>query len=160
MSEGEPDCHDDYYDTYNGGCNSVGWTTICPEDGNSAEMCGKSGTFLYQGLDYRDTDWYRCAGVGEIMTASVLAEFPVQLIFIYGTDCANPEYELATGGSMQVVTLSRYVEAGDEVWIWVGPSRFNEIPCGSTYVLSMDGIRCEATPTRHTSWGTIKALHR
>jgi hypothetical protein len=156
LLEGEPDCHDDYVDTYNGGCESIGWTPICPTEANSAVMCGTSGTYLYQGINRRDTDWFTCTGTGATMSASVIAEFPVQLMFIYGTDCDNLQYEVETGGMMQPVTLSRYVDAEDEVWIRVCPSQFDGVLCGSTYVLSMDGIQCEPTPARWTSWGSVK----
>ncbi|MFH1336624.1 MAG: hypothetical protein ABII96_08925, partial [Candidatus Zixiibacteriota bacterium] len=57
IQEGEPVCVDEYVDNYNGGCNSnpVVFQTI---DCNTT-ICGTSGTYLYTGLNYRDTDWFR-----------------------------------------------------------------------------------------------------
>jgi hypothetical protein len=157
LIEGEPDCGPDYYDSYNGGCNSVGWQDICPTEGNHADMCGKSGTYTYFGLSYRDTDWFSVIGNGGTMTMTLEGEFATQLIFIYGTDCANPLYDYTTGAPCSPVSLSRTVADGSIVWPWVGPSVFSGVPCSSEYVLSLDGIRCEPTATENTSWGTIKA---
>lgn len=159
IHEGEPDCYDGYYDTYNGGCNSVGWQEICPTEGTHADMCGKSGTYSYYGLSYRDTDWFTVTAVGGTLTMTLEADFPVVLIYIYGTDCANPLYDYTTANPCQSVSLSRTVAADAIVWPWVGGNQFSGIPCGSNYVLSLDGIKCGATATENTSWGTIKSRY-
>lgn len=160
LIEGEPDCYDGYYDSYNGGCNSVGWQDICPTSGNHADMCGKSGTYYYYGLSYRDTDWFTATGIGGTMTMTLNGGFSDVLIFIYGTDCNNPLYDYTTGNPCQPITLSRYVADGAVVWPWVGPNGFGTgIPCGSDYVLSLDGIKCQGTAVENTSWGTIKARY-
>lgn len=164
LVEGEPPCADGYYDAYNGGCNSTGWTVICPQQESAAEMFGKSGTFLYDGLSYRDTDWYTVYGAGTTMSVTCRAEFPLQLIVMYGTDCNNLGYDLVTGGMCYEVNLSRYVEIGAEVWVWVAPSQFNGIPCESDYLLTLDGIGtgpgCEAVPVIKSTWGAIKNRFR
>jgi len=158
--EGEPVCHDDYYDSYNGGCNSVGWQDICPQNGNHAVLCGESGTYYYFGLSYRDTDWFRVYGTGGTMTATLEGDFNTQLIFIYGTNCASPLYDYTTGVPCSPVSLSRTVGAGVETWIWVGASQFSGIPCGSDYVLTLDGIYCTGTATENATWGNVKSLYR
>jgi hypothetical protein len=58
--EGEPACFDDYVDSTNGGCNSAPpvYTNIPCNDG-TATVCGTTGTYLFQGAQYRDTDWYQ-----------------------------------------------------------------------------------------------------
>lgn len=148
LIEGEPDCYDGYVDMYNGGCNSTPqvFQNICPQAGTSAAvMCGKSGTYLYQGLSYRDTDWYQVYGNGGTLTETCEADFPLQLIFIYGTNCASPLYDYTTANPCQSVSLSRTVGAAVGAWMWVGPSQFNGVPCGSSnYVLSLSGISCGA----------------
>jgi len=159
LIEGEPDCYDGYYDSYNGGCNSVGWQEILPTSGNHADMCGKSGTYLYFGSSYRDTDWFTVQGIGNTMTMTLNADFADVLIFIYGTDCANPLYDALTGTPCNPITLSRYVADGAVVWPWVGPNGFAGIACGSNYVLSLDGIGPGATAVENTSWGTVKARY-
>ncbi len=160
LQEGEPECGDNYYDATNGGCNSEGWTDMCPQDGNHAVMCGKGGTYLYYGSSYRDTDWIRVYGNGETMTATCTAEFPVQFIFIYNPDCYNLLYDLTTASACIPATLSRYVAAGQEVWMWVGTQQFNGVPCDKEWILEMTGIYCEGVPADKSSWGTIKNMYK
>ena len=164
LDEGEGDCFDGYFDTYNGGCNSTGWLVVCPQDANNAVLCGTSGTYLYNGGGYRDTDWMLAYGNGGTMTASLRAEFPVQFIFIYGLDCNNLVYDITTAGACQDAVLSRNVAAGTPVWLWVGASVFDGVPCGSNWVLTVDGLGsgegCEPTPVVEKSWGEIKGLYR
>jgi hypothetical protein len=165
--EGEPPCGDNYWDTWNGGCNSQGFQLICPQEGSSAVMCGKSGTYNYYGSNYRDTDWYYCYGTGSTMTASVVAEFQVQLIFFYIIDynCAAFQYDSVNGAPLQEVALSHTIADGEVAWIYVGPSVFVGVPCESDYVLNLSGISglgpdCIGTPTQKESWGRIKNLFR
>jgi len=161
--EGEPDCYDGYFDSYNGGCNSTGWTNICPQDGDHAVLCGKSGTYLYNGLSYRDTDWFLLEGCGGQVCATWTSSFPIQAILIYGPDCNNLLYDLGTGGPGQPVTLCRNITGA--FWLWAGGSQFNGIPCGSDYTIDVTGIcdipgvDCGAVPTESKSWGAIKNLY-
>jgi hypothetical protein len=166
LQEGEPPCHDLYVDEYNGGCNTTGFPTICPQGGgSSAVLCGKSGTFVDENNDtVRDTDWYTCWGTGGVMTMSCVAEFPLQLLFIYGTDCSAPLCELVTAEPCQTATISRTVPAGMFVWAWVGVPDFTVIPCESDYTLTLGGIAagpdCAPSPTQPASWGRIKSTYR
>lgn len=164
IAEGEPACGPDYYDAYNGGCNSTGWTLLCPTTGTDAVICGMSGTYVNGGTSTRDTDWFQAYGTGGAMTATVCADFPVQLLFIYGTSCTAPEYDAITGQPGQEVSLSRNVAAGVEVWIWVGPSGYTGVACESPYLLTMSGIAtsagCGPTATERTTFGRIKSLYR
>ena len=164
VAEGEPACGPNYADVYNGGCNSTGWTLVCPTAGADAVICGMSGTYVSGGLDNRDTDWYRAVGTGGTMTATVCGSFATQLLFIYGLDCAAPVYDAITGQAGQEISLSRTVANGAEVWIWVGPSGFTGVPCESPYLLTVSGAAtqagCGPTPTERTSFGVIKSLFR
>jgi hypothetical protein len=164
LSEGEVDCFDGYYDDYNGGCNSVGWTLVCPQGDGQAEMCGTSGTYLYNGFSYRDTDWMLAYGNGGTLSATCEATFPLQFIYIYGTDCFALGYDLYTAGPCTPVTGSSFVAAGVPVWLWVGASVFDGVPCGSDWVLTVDGLGtgegCEPVPVLNKSWGEIKDSFR
>lgn len=166
LLEGEEDCYNDYEDHTNGGCNSVPqvWGLICPQYDEHAVLCGTGGNYLYNGSDYRDTDWFRCYGTGGTMTATVCASFPVQLIFIYGTNCDSPVYDIITGNPGQEISLSRTVDLETEVWIWVGTQVFTGTPCGSPYLLTMDGIYagqdCEPVAVEQKTWGNIKSIYR
>lgn len=166
VGEGEPDCHDGYDDAYNGGCGAAGWLEVCPQGGTSAVLCGTSGT--YNGGVVRDTDWMQAWGSGGTLSATVEAEFPVQLLFIYGTNCGALQYDTATGDPCTPATLSRTVGAGVPVWLWVGPSQFGGVPCGSKWVLTVDGIsaggQCEPTAIAEgmatESWSVVKEIFR
>lgn len=161
--EGEPDCGPNYVDTYNGGCgsNPTAFQTLCPELGTStAVLYGKSGTYLYNGLSYRDTDWFEVFGIGATVTATLRGEFPVQLILIYGTDCAYPVFDFVQGNPCQDVSLSHYLAVGQSMWIWVGPSVFAGPPCGSHYMLTVENTMCWVTADDETSWGAVKKLFR
>jgi len=160
LLEGEPDCYDEYYDSYNGGCNSVGFPEICPQSGNMATMCGKSGTYSYQGSSYRDTDWFTCYGAGMTATLTCVAEFPLQLIFIYGADCNNLQYTYTTAQPMVPATLSWFMAQGVPFWPWIGSSQFTGVPCGSDWIMDLAGIWCQPTATQPSTWGTIKGLYK
>jgi hypothetical protein len=165
LLENEPPCHDEYVDTWNSGCQGPAFQLICPQaETNSAVMCGKSGTYLFNGQSYRDTDWFQVYGNDEVLSATVRAEFPVQLMFIYGTDCSALQYDWASGRICEDATLSRTVAAGTYVWIWVGPSVFTGIPCESDYILTLTGLGtgegCAPVPVERQSWGRIKTTFR
>ena len=52
IMEGEPDCHDDYDDNYNGGCSPMPpvFQVLEPSD-EPIHVCGKSGNFLTTGIE-------------------------------------------------------------------------------------------------------------
>ena len=163
LVEGEPDCHDGYVDNYNGGCNSRPYvfSYVCPQPGESTIMCGKSGTYLSGGgWSYRDTDWFEVYGDGGLMVGACFAEFPLQLIFIYGADCSYLEYSLTAVDCCQWTVLGGSVARGAPVWWWVGPSTFSGYPCGADYLLELRGIWCPSSPAEPTTWGEIKRCFR
>jgi len=145
--EGEPACHDNYDDVYNGGCKTETFQYLAPES-ETVRMCGESGTFLYNGLAYRDTDWYeirpRAAGTIDVHCE---AEFPVLVMLLDGRQgCAGmTTMEFASAGPCQPpASLSVDLDPGT-YWIWVAPSVFSGVPCGSRYRLWIDGYRPNAT---------------
>jgi hypothetical protein len=160
IQEGEPPCVDNYNDQYNGGCNSTGWTVVEATGGGCADVCGKSCTYIYQGLSYRDTDWYtmNALAAGNV-NASCEAEFPLQFILIYGANCANLQYTLGTAGPCTPVNLSWYFGAGAEFWLWVGASVFSGIP-ESDYTFNVCNIEGGPVPVENKSWGAIKNSYR
>ena len=161
--EGEPPCVDEYDDEYNSGCTVTDgqWTLIGAYDGDCATMCGRSCTFLYQGSTYRDTDWYTMTAAGGYVTATCLAEFPLQFVFFYVIDynCIEYEYLLGTSDPCEALTMAYSFAAGQEVWLWVGPSLFSGVP-ESDYILDVCGILGEPTPVRESTWGSIKGMFR
>jgi hypothetical protein len=125
-------------------------------------MCGQSGTYTYHGMSYRDTDWIRVYGNGETMTATCRAEFPLQFIFIYNTDCNNLQYDLTTAGPCVPASLSRYVAPEQEVWLWVGASTFSGVPCSFRWILEVDGMGWSGpwSPSENSTWGEIKNMYK
>jgi len=162
----EPPCSTDYFDATNGGCNSVPnvFEPMGAQADNCGNMCGLGGTYTYQGLSYRDTDWFEVTATGGALTADCTAEFPLQFILIYGPDCNNLQYNLLTGSACQTLSLSYNFGAGDTAWLWVGAQVFTGVPCsgsGSNYVLHACGIgEGQPVPVENKSWGGIKSLYR
>lgn len=165
LLEGEPPCSDGYPGGYNGGCcgGGGGFQTVLPQQGHVAVMCGKGGTYSYEGFSYRDTDWFEVWGNNGILTATCRAEFPLLLIFIWNVDCSNLLFDQTMAEACQTATLSRYVPAGTPAVIWVGSSAFSGWPCELNYVLELDNIGQRPTssaPDLGTHWGAIKSLFR
>ena len=140
IDEGEPDCGQDYVDMYNGGCNSVPevFQAISPGD----IICGISGTFDYQGSDYRDTDWFEYIATSDsALTLTVVAEFPVLIFIIDGTlGCDGLEIiSNIDANPCDTVSLTYTPVIGNTYWYWVGPSIFTGYPCPLNYVAILSG---------------------
>jgi len=147
IEEGEPPCGDEYVDEYNGGCNSdppVFSEILCGDT-----ICGQGGTFLFTppGEDpvlQRDTDWYEVeTDTGKNLTWTGIAEFPLQLLVIFGGDgsCDEGSYTIIASGqgdpcsSMEVV--AEEVPPG-LYWMWAGPSVFEDFwACPLDYVATL-----------------------
>jgi len=157
--EGEPPCQDNYYDAYNGGCNSTGWTWFWNTPGtNCGTVCGKSCTYLYNGSSYRDTDWYTTAAIGGLVTVTSQAEFPQMLALMYVPNCNNLQYVYVLGNLCTATALSYSFPANAELWVFVAPSVYSGIP-ESNYVYDVCGIM-GPTPTQETTWGQIKNAYK
>jgi hypothetical protein len=151
IPEGEPTCYDDYVDNYNGGCNSSPY--IWQNINCNTTICGTSGTYLFTGLQYRDTDWFRVeAGDGDL-TFKAVAEFPLQTILIDAgsEDCVDyTVLDYRQVNMCDTATISMYVSAG-VYWLWVGPSVFTGYPCGLEYVMQVEctgfGPQISVTPS-------------
>jgi hypothetical protein len=160
IHEAEPPCVDNYFDNYNGGCNSPGFPfqIIDGDADGCVDLCGKSCTYLYQGLSYRDTDWFEVYGNNENLSCTWEAEFPLQAILIYGTDCNNLQYVIGSAGPCTPVTLTWFVGTSVPAWLWTGASVFSGIP-ESDYVMNICGLEHGEVPVEETSWGAIKNLY-
>ena len=139
MAEGEPDCGTDYVDNYNGGCNSSPY--VFQNLTGNTTICGTSGTYLYYGGQYRDTDWFRVETSDGTLTWKAVAEFPV-LIFLIDAGTENcSDYSILgyiTADLCDTAVLSMYVPAG-VYWLWVGPSVFAGYDCPKNYVAILQG---------------------
>jgi hypothetical protein len=174
MNEGEPTLHDGYVDVYNSGCSSpefgdpfqaIDWINVAdghPADGR-AWLCGKSGWFLSSGgMETRDTDWFRVfAREDGLMEFTVESELPCYIFKLAPLDCAAVAVELqALADCEQPVTLSFPVAAGEEVWLWVGPSTFNGPVTEFDYFMTVSNNLFDVVPAEKVSWGEVKSLYR
>jgi hypothetical protein len=169
VNENEPVCYDGYYDNTNGGCNSTGWTALDPQSGNTGVGCGQAGTYYYGYYSYRDTDWWLCCSDGSgLQSESVEGEFDPMVILIYAysgvISCSNYTYVYTYGirCNAGASTASANCGAADaEFWPWVGTQVFGYgVPCGSDYVVTVDGIKsCGTVANEASTWGNVKALY-
>jgi len=140
IPEEEPVCEDDWEDIWNSGCG--GHPVAFDSIGCNAKICGTSGTFLYSGAQYRDTDWFRVELAGAaFLTWSAVAEFPVLILLIDAgsEDCYNYEIlDWREADPCDTAKISLSVPAG-VYWLWVAPWVFEGYPCGVEYVAE---IRC------------------
>ena len=122
-------------------------------------MCGYSCTYTYEGSSYRDTDWFESVGMGTTVTLTSVAEFALQSILIYGTNCNALQYVIATSGPGVPNTLSWTIANNAPVWLWEGPQGFSGVP-NSQYKFEVCGIQGGINPTETTTWGSLKNSYR
>lgn len=157
--EGEPVCGPNYIDSWNGGCNSV--PPVFSSLGCNG-VCGAGGNYNFNGLSYRDTDWYAVTlPVGCNITVSLCASFESQLAIIDGSaGCAG--FFLTCGsvfGTAGTTVSCGPVPVTSATWIFVATSAFAGVPCGSPYYLTV-ASECCTNATESTTWGGIKGLYR
>ncbi len=132
--ENEPDCGVDYDDNFNGGCNST--PPVFQDIVDGQIYLGTSGTFIFEGSNYRDTDWFRyVASQNMALTFTGVAEFAFLLFIIDGTDGCDSTYTILddnSGNTNDTVTVTAIVSAGT-YWMWAGPSVFEGYPCPADY---------------------------
>ena len=97
------------------------------------DVCATSGTFLYGGYSYRDTDWYEFEVTQQlIVTLTCIGEFPLNMFIVDGTpgcgDYVMLEYisvpECEEGIMQHTLSPGTY-------WFVVVPQEFSGVPCGS-----------------------------
>jgi hypothetical protein len=146
LQEGEPTCYDGYVDNYNGGCNSDPDVFQVLEPGcGTITVCGTSG--VYDGYSTRDTDWFQIAlsEQSDLMFCCT-AEFPLLIFLLDGNSGCDPYIiTSATAGECEQACIQYTLGAGT-YWLWVGPSEWGDIPCGSDYVMTLDGYRYNEGP--------------
>jgi hypothetical protein len=173
--EGEPHLFNGYEDTFNSGCNDdyglfpfsiVNW--INDDDGlppynDQAWICGTSGWHLSPtGGETRDTDWYSIiARENGIMEFTVESEFPTYIFKLAPLDCAIVDVELQGAPDCGLpATLTFPVTAGEEIWLWVGPTTFTGPVTEFKYTMSVSNVDYVVIPNEDRGWGEIKALYK
>ncbi|UCE67758.1 MAG: hypothetical protein JSU85_07070 [Candidatus Zixiibacteriota bacterium] len=139
IPEGEPDCYEDYDDTYNGGCNSdiPVFSTINIGD----TICGTAGTFISHDTlgnpgNSRDTDWYALTITADAMLHYYgVGEFDLQLLVIDAGSQDCIDYVVGPGIQIEACStgvISMPVTPG-VYWLWAGTADFIGVACGSDY---------------------------
>jgi hypothetical protein len=142
IPEGEPICYDGYEDQFNSGCGGdpVVFSYIdCGEI-----ICGTSGTFMYEGANYRDTDWYELVlPEASTVTCSAVGEFPVLLMLIDAQSGDCIDYIILgfdEAPPCSPATLVFECLPPGLYWLWIAPSVFEGVPCGAAYTAT---VSCE-----------------
>jgi hypothetical protein len=167
LLEGEPVCADNYYDSYNGGCNSappVFSALPMPAAYTSETVCGTYGGFFYAGLSYRDTDWYEIhvpAPGNCVISWTVRGETDTLCGIINGNaGCpATSFFSYAYGAKCTDLTAVATVSAGTW-WLWAGTLNFGTVagPCGQHY---NGTLYSECTiAVEPSTWGQIKNMYK
>lgn len=175
VDEGEPTLHDGYVDAFNGGCNSpdygapfqeINWTNdvdgVPPYDG-SAWFCGTSGWYVSpDGMDSRDTDWFRVFALQTGgMEFTVESEYECYMYKLAPTDCDEVAVEQsAIAYCFWPETMTFPVTAGEEIWLWVGPTEFTGWVTEFIYTMTVTNNTFNVVPSEEKSWGNIKAMYR
>ncbi len=164
ISEGEPPCSTDYVDATNGGCNStppVFSNIECNELG--VEICGTYGTYGFQGQSFRDTDWYEftCETTKTVNFCVCGSQATQIAILDAGQGCGNITLVCGSvfGDPGQQVCCTAVLPPGT-YWLFVGTDGFDGIPCGSPYVLTLDGLSCPPVAATPASWTHMKSIYR
>jgi hypothetical protein len=153
--ENEPVCGTNYVDATNGGCNSTP-NVFSPV--NCQTICGEAGTYLFNGAQYRDTDWYRVTVTGPATYTGIGDGFTLRL-FVLTAVC--PTTSLATVATPSCVLAPPLAIPGPGTfYLFAGTDVFTGVPCGSKYVLTITGgdVPPCITATENTSWGKVKGL--
>jgi len=154
--EGEPDCGDDYIDTFNGGClsNPPTFSDIGCGDVAEALIYGRTGTYLASGFPAKDRDWYRFVGNGGstrfTFTLEHAACAPLELLILATMD-GCPSYWIVDSyvveGCQPLCSVTtNCLSAAAEYWFYVSPLNDTGIPCGTAYVLQIEACEdCSCT---------------
>jgi len=164
LIEDEPWCEDDWEDIWNGGCNSTPpvFETINPAGGDTITLCGTGGTYSYFGSSYRDTDWFEITVTeNNTLNYCVTSEFPTNIYLIDGNFGCGTITILASASAIPCVEAClTWSVAPGVYWLWVGASQFSGIPCGSDYVITLDGFTGGGSPVESTTWGALKDMFK
>jgi hypothetical protein len=102
-------------------------------------VCGRSCRYVFDGEAAFDADWYRARAAGGPIVCAGTAEFSALCELVYGTDCANLQYQYDTSAPCGSFSVQRNCTAGQEVWILLQPLLWYWVP-ESDYVLTVCGI--------------------
>jgi len=169
VPEGEPPLQDDQANDFNDGCSSGnpdGFQDLTGDETGALILCGTSGWFLYQGADYRDTDWFVATfGPDGVIELTADAVQPLYVFELGPQDCAEVGLiQSITVGPCLPASMTITGEPLTTVWLWTGATTFNS-PDGTTpyeydYIIWLSGLEPGVVATESRSWTGVKALYR
>lgn len=164
IAEAEPVCGDGYEDVTNGGCNSVPpvFTSLdCNDEGIT--VCGEYGNYVFDGLSYRDTDWYQVVLTDPtVLEACVCGAAGTQLAIVDGTNGCDA-FSIACGSVFAAPNEGVCCSVGlnpGTYWIFVATDGFSGVPCGTDYRLTVTGFNCPPVSATPADWSKVKGLYR
>ncbi len=147
ITEGEPDCHDDYYDEYNGGCFNWPFSvqTLLPS-ADEILVCGRTGAFMSGSYPHRDSDWYEITPADSCtIELCVSAEFLAEIAVLDGTaGCPGALLAEATSSPCLSACINETLPPGT-YWLRVQPLAQYGVYCGVRYLMTLDGYDVAAT---------------
>jgi hypothetical protein len=165
--EGEPPLHDQYVDTYNSGCSGPTeseFQVLQPQGGGALTFCGVSGWYHFDGLEYRDTDWF-VATIGATGAIEIRGDGDQATNFLYlaPPSCADLQVvQNIAFGPCQPASMTITGAPGTAVWLWAGAPTFTPPDCfwGTEYdyVLWLTGLQ-DVVTVEPSTWSTLKALY-
>lgn len=146
IAEGEVCPGDEYVDTFNGGCNSE--VPVFSQVNCGDVVCGTASTYLFDGNNYRDTDWYELnITEPKSVTFNVTAEFPfigglIEQIEPGVAGCGNITGNISpflSGAPCEEMSITMDLIPGT-YYFFVSLGVFDGYPCGTTnnYVASWE----------------------
>jgi hypothetical protein len=120
-------------------------------------FCGVSGWYLYQGSQYRDTDWFELIvpADGHIEITGD-AEFATYMFELGPQDCSTVSViQSVQIGPCSPATMVIDGAPGSTVWFWIGSTTFEGPVNEYDYVLYTN---LGAVATESSSWSAVKGL--
>jgi hypothetical protein len=138
---------------------------LCDDTGIT--ICGRYGTFTTAtGGSARDTDWYQIYCPSD-MTIDYCGcgDGTLQILVVNGNHgCPVTSADIIAAASTttpneQLCITGLYLSAGT-YWLWAGAAGFTGVPCGSNYLLTVNGYTCPPVGVEPANWSNVKTLYR
>lgn len=164
IAENEPACFDEYVDATNGGCNSIPPVfTDLPCNDEGVTVCGTYGNYLFQGAQFRDTDWYSINITSPtVLDVCVCGQGPTQLAILdaaTGCDLITLVCGSVFGSPGEAACCQVPLNPG-QYWIFVGTQGFAGTPCGTPYTMTISGYNCPPVGVEPADWSNVKKMFR
>ncbi|MFZ5432977.1 MAG: T9SS type A sorting domain-containing protein [Calditrichota bacterium] len=129
----------------NGGCNNddVGGINQFATISDGETVCGRAFTYIRNGLNYRDTDWYTFnLSQPETVHVTVATEFSAMVAIIDTIGNCNNVQLVATAFTEPCDTTIMHIDSlgAGQHFLWIGPYSYGGVPHERDYRLTFDAI--------------------